>query len=65
MQLQDSAAHEGMSGQGVRAAACPLDDEHTQAGASEQKCRRCAGCSAADDDHIPAPSSDSAEVTGC
>ncbi len=53
MQLQDSAAHEGMSRHGVRAAARPLDDEHPQAAAGEQQGRRCAGYSAADDDHIP------------
>jgi hypothetical protein len=65
MQLQDSAAHEGVRGQGVRAAASSFDDEHPQAGAGEQQGRRCAGYPAADDDYIPAPSSDSAEVKEC
>ena len=61
VQLQDSATHEGMSGQGVRAAARPLDDQHPYAGASEQQGRRGAGHPAADDDHIPG----TAEVRGC
>ena len=53
VQLQDSAAHQGVGGQCVRAAARSFDDQHTHAGAGEQQGRRGASHSAADDDHIP------------
>jgi hypothetical protein len=64
MQLEDSAAHQGMGGYGVRAAARAFDDQHPKASASEQQSRRGAGYSAANDDHIPGPSH-LAEVKGC
>jgi hypothetical protein len=61
VQLQDSAAHQGMGGHGVRAASRPLDDEHPHAGASEQQGRRGTAHPAADDEHIPA----AIKVKGC
>ena len=36
MQLEDSAAHQGMGGYGVRATARAFDDQHLKASASEQ-----------------------------
>jgi hypothetical protein len=53
-QLEDAAAHERVGGQGVRAAAGAIDDQHPQAGAGEQEGGRRAGDACADDDGVPA-----------
>ena len=53
-QLQDAAAHERMGGQGVRAAAGAVHDQHPQAGPGEQQGGRRACDARADDDGVPA-----------
>ena len=54
MELHDAGAHERVGGEGVRAVAALVDDEHVEAGAGEEQGGRRAGGAGADDDDVVA-----------